>query len=1626
MANNIKGITVEIGGNTGPLDKALKDVNKTSRDLQGELREVNRQLKLDPTNTTLLAQKQKLLAESVTTTKSKLDSLKEAEKQAQQQFKEGKISEEQYRALQREVIKTENKLKNLESQASKSNATLNKISETTEKVGSAAGKIGDKMMPATAAIAGAGAAASKFSIDFEDGVAKASTIADESEVSIGDLRKGILKLSDDTGIAATEISNNVYDAISAGQKTGDAVNFVQNSTKLAKAGFAEAGQSLDILTTIMNSYGMKAEEVTKVSDILINTQNLGKVTVGELSASMGKVIPTANAFGVNLEQVASGYAIMTAKGVKAAETTTYMNSMFNEMGKSGTKASDVIKQASGKTFPELIKSGKSVGDILNIMNEHAKKNKLSLSDMFGSAEAGKAALILSNNAGKDFNEMLKSMNNTAGATDKAFEKVSNTTGAKLKKSFNQLKNDAIKLGDSIAPIIQKISNLAGALAQKLSGLSKNQLDMVVKVGLVVAAIGPVAKLIQGITIVVGGLTTVISTITGAIGLLTGSLIVATPAATALAGAITFITGPIGIAIAAMIGIGAAAIAIHKHFSKEAVPSIDLFANKTEQTAQRVKAANGQITTKISEQTKKAIGSYMELDKGATKSLTNLYTNGTKITQKNGKELQNMYTKMNAEIKKGIDKQHQDRIKGIQKFFANSKSMTAKEKAQIIAKEQQHNSKMQSNQQALANKINSIIQNAASKNRQLKAEEVKEIEVCQEQMQGNAVKHLSKTEAESKVIMERIKSYNGRMSAEQASDVIKNAENQRVKSVDEANKQFIETKSNIENMRDVTHSITKEQADKMIKEAEKQRDGSVKKAGELKQGVVNKVKEMNSDVAKNVDTSDGHIKTTWEKTKESVSGKAQEMKNAVVKAFEEKKKQVSDKCSEIKVSVSNKWNEIVEWFNTLPSRLREKAHNMFEAMKQGINEKMASVKQSATDIGENIKNAFNNIPQAMLTIGHDIMEGLKNGIRNKIESVKEAANEAANAVEQKVKSALGINSPSRVMMEFGRYTSQGLALGILEDLDKVEEAATLAAQTIKNITEGKLSDVKIKTNTNDREIKDRVARQLNWGVYNKNEYQKYLEFIDKLNKEEVEQSKEYLKEDYENRVKSLDDRLRILKNENNLELQTEKSRIEAQIAHYQSLQRNAKDKNTKANYANQIAALKQYQKQVLNTTKANQKAQVETLERSKKALEEYYKDGLNLLDKREKEVKKSLKVQENVFNNTINEYNEAIKRLQIDTKDLNKNLLNNQAIVILQGQRIEVLKNRYEELAKTFGHTAEETVKAKKALEEAKIELINMGNTVDDVKQKIIDAQKEADKKIADSINNIVDRVKNALKQKYEDELKAQEDHINNEIKNLDRWKDESIKRITEVYDTKIKAIEAQLEEEDKADKDAEELKKISQLETSLEYEHNEFNKAEIQKELNNLLKEREKRLHKEQLEEQKKQLQKEKEGELEKINSIYESNKKNLEKQLEDYRSFCAKKIQDAVLQAEAEKLIMDNNQKEIVELLHSYEEAYKQAGQSLGEKLVEGFKPKIEELKDMIASIQESFEVARNSALNSMASKSVILNSIPSSSNVSSSTTDNRKSIVNHNSFAFNSPKALNPSEIRRNTETTLRNLAF
>lgn len=499
--SKIAGLTVEIGGNTTKLGKALSGVDSKARATSSELREVNNALKKAPESVELWNQKQKLLTQAIENSREKLAKLEEVQKDIQRQYDNGDIGEDAYRAYQREVEKTKGELEGFEKQLEKTNEDMKEAGKQADETGDDFAEAGEKAEASSGGftvlkgamadlvaegIKKATAAMKEYmdsALEYEDSIAKLDTIA--QGVEIEQLSDDILDLSNRTGIAATDLADAAYNAISAGQDTADAVGFVEKATGLARAGFAETGDTIDILTTILNAYGLEADKVAQVSDVLIQTQNLGKTTVAELSSAMGKVIPTANAAGVELEQLAAGYAVMTANGVATAETTTYLNSMLNELSKSGTKSSDTLKEKTGKSFQELVADGNTLADILAIISEAAEEQGLAFGDLWGSAEAGKAGLILLGESAENYNSTLVQMKTAAGATDKALAKLE-TDNYKIQKAENQVKNELTKLG---AEALKQLMPIAEKWVPKIIDQLPEILDTGKKMIPVVGALG---------------------------------------------------------------------------------------------------------------------------------------------------------------------------------------------------------------------------------------------------------------------------------------------------------------------------------------------------------------------------------------------------------------------------------------------------------------------------------------------------------------------------------------------------------------------------------------------------------------------------------------------------------------------------------------------------------------------------------------------------------------------------------------------------------------------------------------------------------------------------------------------------------------------------------------------------------------------------------------------------------------------------------------------------------------------------------------------------------------------------------------------------------------------------------
>lgn len=522
---NIKGITIEIGSDTKKFKSGLKDLNQSSKDLQRELTAVNKALKHDPKNTDLLRQKQELLTKSVSETKSKLEALKAAKDRADKDMANGtEVNQEEYRRLVREISTTENSLKNLTKEMKNfGSVSAQQIAAAGEDVQELGGKIetvGKKVSVASAASAAALGASVKLASDYTDAVAKVGTVADLQSVPLEKLRDDMLQLSTETGRGAGEIADATYQAISASVDTADAVSFVGTSVGLAKAGFLETADAVDVLTTIINAYGLEASDAGRLSDILIQTQNDGKTTVNELSQSMGQVIPLASAYGVNIENLAASYAQLTKNGVATAQAGTYLKSMLNELGDSGSDVGEILKSKTGKSFGQLMNDGMSLGDVLGILNDSVNGDSEALAGLWSSSEAGTGALsILSSGVGA-FNDELGNMQDSTGNVADALETLS-TPSAKAQKSLNAVKNAGIELGsaalEAIAPLLEQLAETVKSLTERFSNLSPATQTVIVAVMAILAALGPVIIIIGTLIQSIGAIMTIAPAVATALG-----------------------------------------------------------------------------------------------------------------------------------------------------------------------------------------------------------------------------------------------------------------------------------------------------------------------------------------------------------------------------------------------------------------------------------------------------------------------------------------------------------------------------------------------------------------------------------------------------------------------------------------------------------------------------------------------------------------------------------------------------------------------------------------------------------------------------------------------------------------------------------------------------------------------------------------------------------------------------------------------------------------------------------------------------------------------------------------------------------------------------------------------------
>ena len=554
--NRIRGITVEIGGDTTKLQTALKGVNTEIRNTQSQLKDVEKLLKLDPGNTELLVQKQRLLKDAVAETKQKLETLKTAAEQANQALANGDISQNQYDALQREIIETEQRLRSLEQQAEQSSVTLQKIGATGEKlqtVGNKISSVGQKLLPVTGVVTGLGTAAVKTAADFDSAMSKVAAVSGATGKDFDDLRSKAREMGAKTKFSATEAAEAMNYMAMAGWKTGDMLGGIEGVMNLAAASGEDLATTSDIVTDALTAFGLTAADSGHFADVLAAASSNANTNVSMMGETFKYCAPVAGALGFSVEDTAEAIGLMGNAGIKASQAGTSMRSIMTNL------------------TGDVKLSGAAIGDV-TIATTNADGSMRSLSAILadcrvafgGMTEAEKANnaealvgknalsgfLALMNAAPEDIEKVSGAVNNCKDAAKNMADTMQDNLEGQLTILKSQLQELAISFGDLLMPAVRSIVSGLQGMVDVLNAMPDGVKRVIMIVALLAAALGPVLIIIGKTLSAIGTIMTWAPKLAGAISAVKGAF--AALSATMMANPIAIVIAAIAALVAAFI------------------------------------------------------------------------------------------------------------------------------------------------------------------------------------------------------------------------------------------------------------------------------------------------------------------------------------------------------------------------------------------------------------------------------------------------------------------------------------------------------------------------------------------------------------------------------------------------------------------------------------------------------------------------------------------------------------------------------------------------------------------------------------------------------------------------------------------------------------------------------------------------------------------------------------------------------------------------------------------------------------------------------------------------------------------------------------------------------------------
>lgn len=520
--NRIRGIIVEIGGDTTKLQTALKGVNTEIRNTQSQLRDVEKLLKLDPGNTELIAQKHRLLAQAVSETREKLEALKTAQQQADEALRNGTISQQQYDGLQREIVETEQELWRLEQQAEQSATALQKIGATGEKlqaVGDKVSGVGQKLLPVTGVVTGLGTAAVKTAADFDSAMSRVAAVSGATGSDFDKLRDKAREMGAKTKFSATEAADAMNYMAMAGWKTEDMLSGIEGVMYLAAASGEDLATTSDIVTDALTAFGLTAGDSGHFADVLAAASSNANTNVSMMGETFKYCAPVAGALGFSVEDTAEAIGLMGNAGIKASQAGTSMRSIMTNL------------------TGDVKLSGAAIGDV-TIATTNADGSMRSLSAILadcrvafgGMTEAEKANnaetlvgknamsgfLALMNAAPEDIAKVSGAVNNCKDAAKNMADTMQDNLEGQLTILKSQLQELAISFGDLLMPAVRSIVSGLQGMVDVLNAMPDGVKQVIMIIALLAAALGPVLIIIGKVISAVGTIMTIVPKLAGVI------------------------------------------------------------------------------------------------------------------------------------------------------------------------------------------------------------------------------------------------------------------------------------------------------------------------------------------------------------------------------------------------------------------------------------------------------------------------------------------------------------------------------------------------------------------------------------------------------------------------------------------------------------------------------------------------------------------------------------------------------------------------------------------------------------------------------------------------------------------------------------------------------------------------------------------------------------------------------------------------------------------------------------------------------------------------------------------------------------------------------------------------------